>query len=108
MRLTQPRACALVTIMRILVRGRIVRSADAAGLSVNALKVLGERVRERRKVLGWTQEEFADKACIDRSYAGGIERGERNVTFSILCQICGALRCDVASLTTGLPMKPRK
>jgi transcriptional regulator with XRE-family HTH domain len=94
--------------MRILVRGRIVRSADAPGLSANALKVLGERVRERRKVLGWTQEEFAEEAGIDRSYAGGIERGERNVTFSILCQICGALRCDVASLTAGLPMKPRK
>jgi transcriptional regulator with XRE-family HTH domain len=77
-------------------------------LSVNALKVLGDRIRERRKILGWTQEEFAEKAGIDRSYAGGIERGERNVTFSILCQISGALRCDVASLTVGLPMKPRK
>jgi transcriptional regulator with XRE-family HTH domain len=58
--------------------------------------------------LGWTQEEFAEKAGIDRSYAGGIERGERNVTFSILCQICAALHCDVASLTVGLPIKSRK
>jgi transcriptional regulator with XRE-family HTH domain len=79
-----------------------------SGLSANALRVLGERVRQRRKTLGWTQEEFAEKAGIDRSYAGGIERGERNVTFSILCQICAALRCDVASLTTELPIKPRK
>jgi transcriptional regulator with XRE-family HTH domain len=79
-----------------------------SGLSANALRVLGERVRQRRKTLGWTQEEFAEKAGIDRSYAGGIERGERNVTFSILCQICAALRCDVASLTTGLSIKARK
>ncbi len=68
-----------------------------------SLKVLGERVRQRRKSLGWTQEELADQAEIDRSYIGGVERGERNLTFTVLCQIAGALSCDVASLTANLP-----
>jgi len=67
------------------------------------LKILGERIRDKRKSCGWTQEEFANQAGIDRSYAGGIERGERNITFSILCQVCAALQCDVANLTKGLP-----
>ena len=68
-----------------------------------ALEILGERVRKRRIALGWTQEHLADVAEIDRSYIGGVERGERNVTFTMLCRICAALRCDVSSLTQHLP-----
>lgn len=68
------------------------------------LKALGEQLREARKARGWTQEEFADQAGVDRSYAGGIERGERNITFTILCQLCNALGLDVAAITKGLPL----
>lgn len=71
------------------------------------LGTLGIRIRERRKTLGLTQEELASKADIDRSYIGGVERGERNVTFTTLCTICIALECDVATLTRGLPELPR-
>jgi transcriptional regulator with XRE-family HTH domain len=67
------------------------------------LKALGERIREKRKAMGWTQEELADNASIDRSYIGGVERGQRNLTFNMLCQICEALQCDIAALTKGLP-----
>jgi transcriptional regulator with XRE-family HTH domain len=67
------------------------------------LNQLGSRIREKRKELGWTQEELAARAEIDRSYLGGIERGERNVTFTILCEICTALGCDVAEITAGIP-----
>ena len=70
-----------------------------------ALKTLGQRIREKRKTLGWTQEELADQARLDRSYVGGIERGGRNITFTKLCQVCAALECDVASITRGLPGK---
>lgn len=64
---------------------------------------LGSRIREKRKALGWTQEELADRAQIDRSYIGGVERGERNVTFTVLCHICGALGCDVGEIGAGIP-----
>lgn len=64
---------------------------------------LGSRIRARRKALGWTQEELAAKADIDRSYIGGVERGERNLSFTMLCAICAALGCDVATLTKGIP-----
>lgn len=67
------------------------------------LKTLGERIREARRSQGWTQEELADHAGIDRSYIGGVERGERNLTFNVLCVICSALGCDVAALTAGIP-----
>ncbi|MBA1157479.1 helix-turn-helix domain-containing protein [Microvirga mediterraneensis] len=71
------------------------------------LKLLGQRIRDRRKALGLTQEKLADLAKIDRSYIGGVERGERNITFSLLCQICTALECDVAALTFEIPEKQR-
>ncbi|MFG1186917.1 helix-turn-helix domain-containing protein [Xanthobacter aminoxidans] len=73
----------------------------------SSLKTLGHRIRERRKTLGWTQETLADTAKIDRSYIGSVERGERNLTFTVLCQICMALSCDVAALTADLPEPPR-
>lgn len=71
------------------------------------LKALGQRIREKRKSLDWTQEALAAKSEIDRSYIGGVERGERNLTFTILCQICAALNCDVAALTKDIPEVPQ-
>lgn len=68
-----------------------------------SIKTLGQRIREKRKNLAWTQEHLAAQAGLDRSYIGGVERGQRNVTFSILCQICAALNCDVAELTHNIP-----
>ena len=66
-------------------------------------KELGERIRDARKEMGWTQEDLAHEAHIDRSYIGGVERGERNITFSMLCRIARVLGRDVASLTHKLP-----
>ncbi|MEM9086006.1 MAG: helix-turn-helix transcriptional regulator [Pseudomonadota bacterium] len=67
---------------------------------------LGQRIRAQRKRLGLTQEQLALVADIDRSYYGSIERGERNLTFTVLCRLCQALECDVADLSVGLPPKP--
>lgn len=71
------------------------------------LEDLGSRIREKRKELGWTQEDLAAKAEIDRSYIGGVERGERNLSFTMLCDIAKSLGCDVAALTAGLPELPK-
>jgi transcriptional regulator with XRE-family HTH domain len=68
-----------------------------------ALKILGKRIRQKRKSFNWTQEDLAAQAEIDRSYIGGVERGERNLTFTVLCQVCKALNCDVAELTKNIP-----
>lgn len=69
----------------------------------SSLRILGERIRAARKKLGWSQEGLAHYSDIDRSYIGGVERGERNLTFTMLCQIAKALDTDVAALTKGLP-----
>ena len=61
-----------------------------------------------RKVKNFTQEDLANESDIDRSYVGGVERGERNLSFDKLCQIACALGCDVAALTKDLPKEPSK
>ena len=64
---------------------------------------LGSRIRIARTALGYNQRGFAAACGLDRTYLGGVERGERNVTFSVLCMICVTLGCDVAALTGGIP-----
>jgi transcriptional regulator with XRE-family HTH domain len=66
---------------------------------------LGRRIQTERKLLGLTQDGFARDCGLNRSHFGGIERGERNLTFLILCKICSRLRCDVARVTQGIPRK---
>jgi transcriptional regulator with XRE-family HTH domain len=44
-----------------------------------------------RKVLGRSQKDFAEQCGLDRTYFGGVERGERNLTFFSLCEICAGL-----------------
>lgn len=69
------------------------------------LHELGKRIRAQRKRIGASQEQLALWAGVDRSYFGAVERGERNITFFVLCRLCVALQCDVALLTGGLPGK---
>lgn len=67
------------------------------------LETVGERIRDLRKQHGWSQEELADAAGLDRSYVGGIERGERNITLSTLAELCFALDCKAETILTGFP-----
>jgi transcriptional regulator with XRE-family HTH domain len=64
---------------------------------------LGRRIQAERKLLGFTQNGFARDCGLNRSHLGGIERGERNLTFAVLCKICQRLRCDIANVTRGIP-----
>jgi transcriptional regulator with XRE-family HTH domain len=58
-------------------------------------------VRALRKKRELSQEALAAKAEIDRSYMGGIERGERNPTLTMVRRIAKALRVPPARLLTG-------
>jgi transcriptional regulator with XRE-family HTH domain len=68
---------------------------------------LGKKIKQIRKLKALSQEQLALKAEIDRSYMGGIERGERNVTFLTLVKIALCLGCEVADLTKGIPHDKR-
>ena len=70
------------------------------------LSRLGSRIRRERELLGLSQEGLATKCGLDRSYLGGVERGDRNLTFGVLCEICDGLNCDIAAVTEGIPHLP--
>lgn len=55
------------------------------------LVAFGAAVRRRRKALGYSQEAFGDECGIDRSYMGGIERGEHNLALVNILKIIRAL-----------------
>lgn len=58
----------------------------------------GMRVRELRQARGLSQEAFADLAGLHRTYMGGIERGERNVSLKNIEAIAKALSVSLAEL----------
>lgn len=58
----------------------------------------GKAVRTLRHKLGVSQEEFADICGLDRTYIGGIERGERNVALVNIERIAKALDISIPKL----------
>jgi transcriptional regulator with XRE-family HTH domain len=58
----------------------------------------GKALRKRRHKLGVSQEEFADICELDRTYIGGIERGERNVALINIDKIAKALKISLLEL----------
>lgn len=61
-------------------------------------KDLGLRIKELRKQKGLSQEEFADECGLHRTYVGGVERGERNVSIDNIAKIAAALSVPVRDL----------
>ena len=62
----------------------------------------GKAVRSRRQRLGVSQEEFADMCGLDRTYIGGIERGERNLGLVNIEKIARTFRISLAELFRGV------
>lgn len=54
-------------------------------------KHFGERVRELRKQKGLSQEDLALACDLDRTYIGGVERGERNISLVNIHKLANAL-----------------
>jgi transcriptional regulator with XRE-family HTH domain len=63
-----------------------------------ALVGLGAAIRAARLAKGLSQEALAEIAGIDRSYMGGIERGEHNLAIMNLLKISDALEIKPSTL----------
>ena len=66
-----------------------------------ALISLGAAIRAKRKAKSLSQEALAELADIDRSYMGGIERGEHNVAIMNLIKIANALEVKTSVLLSN-------
>ena len=65
-------------------------------------KKFGDRVRKLRVAQGLSQEVLAQKAGLHRTYIGGIERGERNVSLINIEKIANVFDISMASLMGDL------
>lgn len=63
---------------------------------------IGQRIRERRRALGQSQQDLAEQLRVSFQQVQKYERGANRVSFSRLVEIAAALRCSVADLADGL------
>ena len=62
---------------------------------------IGKTIRTLRQNAGLSQEQFADKAGLHRTYVGSLERGERNPSVETLLRVAKALSVPLRSLLPG-------
>ena len=59
---------------------------------------LGKNVRRLREEKGWSQEDYADRAGIHRTYVSDIERGRRNPTVTVVERLAKPLDVTAGTL----------
>jgi transcriptional regulator with XRE-family HTH domain len=69
------------------------------------LKALGQRIRELRTEQGYSQESFADKCGVHRTFMGTVERGESNLSFQNIAKVATTLGVPLSTLFHGLEGK---
>ena len=65
-------------------------------------KKLGQHIRALRKEAGYSQESFAYKLKLHRTYIGAVERGEKNITIKNLEKIAQKLEVKISDLFLGI------
>ena len=65
---------------------------------INVKEVFGAAIRKRRKELGLSQEELAERADLHRTYVSDVERGSRNVSLENIERLARALELSVSAL----------
>lgn len=61
-------------------------------------ELLGLRIKDIRCKLNLSQENFAEKVGLHRTYIGQVERAEKNITLKNIHKICYALKIDPKEL----------
>ena len=62
----------------------------------------GNRLRSARKVFGITQEELAEKLCVDRNHIARMERGARVCSIDLLVELAEVLNVSTDYLLVGI------
>ncbi len=66
----------------------------------NIVKIVAERIRDRRKHLGMSQQDLAHKAQVSLTYVGKLERGESSVGIDMLARIASSMDSTVSDLVS--------
>lgn len=65
-------------------------------------KEFGERIKNLRKATGLSQEKFALKIDMDRTYFATVESGKRNVSLQNIEKIAKGLNISISELFQGV------
>lgn len=63
-------------------------------------RIVGENLRRYRAERGLSQEQFAEILGFHRTYVGGLERGERNLSLRAVERLAAAVELDPFQLLT--------
>jgi transcriptional regulator with XRE-family HTH domain len=74
----------------------------------NILILFGEQLKNFRKERNISQEEFAFRAELDRTYISGLECGKRNPTLKIIVKLAYALNMKPSELLLNLQSATEK
>ena len=69
---------------------------------MNIKETFGQRVRELRNQLGISQEKFALKIDMVRTYFASVESGKRNISIENIYKISNGLEVSLEELFKGL------
>ena len=61
----------------------------------------GERIKQRRLELGWTQDQLCTKAGLSKSFLSDLENGKRSISASNLLELARTLGVSLDYLMTG-------
>lgn len=67
----------------------------------STLKIIGNNIRQRRKLKGLTQEQLAELVGTNFSYIGKMERGEHNIKIKTLEKVAKALDVSLPVLLSN-------
>ena len=70
---------------------RLTATTSPPSESEDHFERLGRRIQELRTAKGWTQQQLAEAAQLDRTYISGLERGRQNPTLGALLRLARSL-----------------
>ena len=73
---------------------------------MHLLQVFSNNLRKYRSALGMSQEAFANKAGLHRTYISALERGKRSIALDNIEKIANALEIDAYLLFVNAPTEP--
>ena len=89
-------------MLTIVCRTKISNEFKLNLMSKTTLEKFGEKIRKERLKQDLSQEEFASRAGVHRTYIGMIERAEKNITLENVSKLAKALKLSIAELMKDL------
>lgn len=77
---------------------RKVADRNATGVVGDLQRQLGRQLRSHREERGLSQEAFAELIGVHRTYLGGVERGERNLTLRTVERLAAVIGVEPLEL----------